>query len=300
MLHLVYSPHYLDYSFGPHHPFWPERAQLFLAKLSRSSLSYQLHRPKKASDADILLVHHPDYLAHLKTLARQHGFLSPDTPVTPRLLEAAYYSVGGSILAARLALQHREAINLLGGLHHAGIRTSSGFCLFNDHAIAIRQLQKQGKIKKALVFDLDVHAGQGTQEIFYHDPTVFTVSLHQDPTTLYPGTGFPHQIGAGRGRGYNRNIVLPPGTTEKAYLQALDSVLPLYRTFQPDLVCLVLGVDTYKKDPLAQFQLEKSTYFKIGQRFASFPHLAVFFAGGYSKDTPDLWFEFLKGLAQAQ
>lgn len=298
-LKLVFHPDYLKYDFGGDHPFWPERAKIFLEILPRSLDEdlYQVVKPTPASDSDILLVHSAEYLAKVKKLARESGWLSPDTPLNLNVLQAAYASVGGSILAGQLALRGEPAINLLGGLHHAGKTDSSGFCVFNDHAIAVRHLQKKGQIKKAFILDLDVHAGQGTQEIFYDDPSVFTVSLHQDPTTLYPGTGFPWQKGRGPGLGFNLNVIFPPGTEEEKYLTAIDQILPRIDVFQPDLVVVVLGVDTFKDDPLASLSLTETAYGRIGGLigrldFAKF----ICFAGGYSPKVPDLWMGFIEGL----
>lgn len=297
MINIIYSPYYLQYYFGPDHPFWPQRAAVFLKKLSKKKdIKINIIEPNKAEDKDILLVHSKNYLNDVKNLARFKQNLSIDTPLNTKILEAAYWSVGGSILTVKLALNRQVSINLLGGLHHAGINESSGFCVFNDHSIAIKKAQKEKLVKKVIIFDLDVHAGQGTQEIFYDDPTVFTISLHQDPATLYPGTGFPEQQGRGKGKGYNKNVILQPGTQEFEYLLALDMVLPEVESFKPDLIALVLGTDTYKNDPLAALKLNSKSYFKIGQRFAKFKKLAIFFAGGYSQETPDLWLEFIKGL----
>lgn len=295
MLKIIFHEAYLKYDFGLGHPLWPGRALVFLEKLKKYKIPYEILVPKKATDEDILLVHSQDYLKRVKQYAEEGGALSIDTPVTPQNLEASYYSVGGSILALQEALRGEKAINLLGGLHHAGISDSSGFCIFNDHSIAIKKLQKEGKIKKAMIYDFDVHAGQGTQEIFYRDPKVFTISIHQDPATLYPGTGFAEEKGEGLGKGYNLNLPLAPGTGEKEYLQAIDSVLPLTKKFPHDVIVLVLGVDTYKEDPLANIELDIDSYRKIGERFKHFDKLSVMFAGGYSKETPDLWLSFLKG-----
>lgn len=292
---VVYSDQYLRYDFGPGHPFWPERAKEFLRKLKKEKAPHEILTPERATDEDILLVHTKEYLARVKSLAREGGALSPDTPVNPQVLEASYWSVGGSILALRKALQGKRTMNLLGGLHHAGISDSSGFCIFNDHAVAIKKLQKEGKVRKALVFDIDVHAGQGTQEIFYRDPSVFTISFHQDPITLYPGTGFPEQKGSREGEGYNLNVTFPPGTGEEEYLEKLDSALPRARDFKPDVAVLVLGVDTFLEDPLAGLRLGEDTYRKIGERFKGFAKLAVMCAGGYSKKVPSLWLSFLRG-----
>lgn len=292
---IVFHEKYLQYDFGPGHPFWPKRILPFLEKLKKYKIPHEILTPQKATDEEILLVHTEEYLERVKRLAREGGALSIDTPVNPNVLEASFYSVGGSILALREALKGERVMNLLGGLHHAGIANSSGFCIFNDQAIAIRKLQKEAKIKKAMVYDLDVHAGQGTMEIFYQDPKVFTISLHQDPATLYPGTGFAYQKGEGAGEGFNLNVPLAPETKEKEYLQALDSVLPLAKKFPHDIIVLVLGVDTFEEDPLANIKLKEATYQKIGQRFKKFAKLGIMCAGGYSKKTPDLWLSFLKG-----
>jgi len=296
---IIYSSEYLDYGFGPDHPWWPERSREFLKTLKKSGLKYEILEPKRAKDEDIALVHSKDYIQRVKKLAKNLGFLSVDTPVTPKNLEAAYWYVGGTILSCNLALKGEIAFNTLGGLHHAGISDSSGFCIFCDHAIAIRKLQKEGKIKKAFVLDLDVHAGNGTQEIFYSDPSVFTLSLHQDPTFFYPQTGFSDQIGGGKGLGYNQNIPLFPGTGETEYLNVLEKiVLPKIKEFKAGLLMVVFGADTFKDDPLASFQLDVATYSKIGRKLKPLAKagIAVLCAGGYSKSVPQIWLEFLKGL----
>jgi acetoin utilization protein AcuC len=297
MFNIIYSSYYLQYNFGQDHPFWPQRAKVFLKKLKQQSkIKYFIIKPKRGEDKDVLLVHSQEYLLEVKNKAENLGMLSIDTPLNPKVVESAFWSVGGSILTAKKALTGHVSVNLLGGLHHAGIDQSSGFCIFNDHSIAIKKLQKLGLIKTALILDLDVHAGQGTQEIFYHDSSVYTISLHQDPVTLYPGTGFPEQTGQGQGKGYNKNIILQPGTQDLEYFLALDEALATINGFKPDLLAVVLGTDTYRKDPLAALQLSDNAFFNIGKRLAQYQKLAVFFAGGYSQETPDLWLNFLKGL----
>ncbi len=229
-------------------------------------------------------------------IAEGQGFLSLDTPVNKENVEAAYYYVGGTIKTCDLALQGKSVINTLGGLHHAESNNSSGFCIFNDHAIAIRKLQKERKIKKAAILDLDVHAGNGTQEIFYADPSVLEVSIHQDPTNFYPGTGFAWQKGEEKGKGFNINIPLPPGTKESAYLSAINKALPKIINFSPDILIVILGADTYHDDPLAQFELDRSTYKKIAEKLTEFNKKAILFAGGYSRMVPEIWLEFVRGL----
>jgi acetoin utilization protein AcuC len=298
MLHIIYHPKYLEYSFGPGHPFWPERAEVFLKLIKKDKIKYQIHEPIKATDHDVLLAHTPEYLERVKFFAKTSGALSIDTPLTNQVLEAAYFHSGGTFLACELAMQNKRVINLLGGLHHAGISASSGFCIFNDHAIAIKKLQKEKQIKKAFVFDVDVHAGQGTQEIFYTDPTVFTLSIHQDPTTLYPGTGFESEKGEGKGKGFNQNIILELGSGEKDFLSAVERGLTLQKNFHPDLTILIFGADTYKEDPLANIKLNLDTYKKLGKKMQSVANLCVLCAGGYSKKVPEIWMQLIQGLVR--
>lgn len=295
MLNIAYHSKYLSYHFGPGHPFWPERAAKFIELLKEENFLYRILTPEKAEDEDIILVHTPEYLARVRRLAEEGGRLSIDTPVTPEALEASFYSVSGSILALEKAAEGERAMNLLGGLHHAETNDSSGFCIFNDHAIAIRKLQKERGIRRAAVLDIDVHAGNGTQEIFYTDPNVLTISIHQNPATFYPGTGFPWQTGAGRGKGYNLNLPLDPGTGEYEYLATLEVALKRLKEFPYEVLVLVLGVDTFKEDPLAAIELEVESYAKIGEKLKNLPNLAIMCAGGYSPRVPELWLSFLKG-----
>lgn len=295
-LTIVYSDNYLKYDLGEDNPISRDKAQRFLNNLQgQNSISYDVVEAPRADESDLLLVHSADYLKELKTLALNNSQADSDTPVNQGMLEGGLYIVGGTILSLNMALEGKRVVNLIGGMHHAGSEQASGFCIYNDHAIAIRKLQQEGKIRKAVVYDLDVHAGQGTQQIFYEDPSVLTVSVHQDPRTIYPGTGFESQKGSGEGTGFNFNIVLPPWTNESGYLRVLDAVLDKTQWFKPDIAVLVLGVDTYKADLLGSLGLEKSSYQKIGERFRGFANLAVLFGGGYSTDIPELWMNFLTG-----
>lgn len=297
VLKIIYSNKFLKYHFGEGHPLKTQRAKNFIDLLKKKGFKFECIKAPKASDEDILLVHSKYYLSYLKELLRRGGgYLSVDTPVNKDNFESSYYMVGGSIKAAELSLKGETVINLQGGMHHAGTNDSSGFCIFNDHAIAIRRLQRKKIIKKACVLDLDVHAGNGTQEIFYEDPTVLTISIHQDPVDFYPGTGFSEQRGKGKGKGYNLNFPLASGTDEKEYLPVLDSALKAVRNYNPDILFVVLGVDTYKNDPLAEFKLDERTYGKIAKRLKSFFPKVILFAGGYSYKVPELWYIFVDNL----
>ncbi|BCX14330.1 MAG: acetoin utilization protein AcuC [Patescibacteria group bacterium] len=295
-INIVYSENYLKYDLGLDNPISKTKTGMFLEKLRKEGkIDYKVLEAPRAEEEDLLLVHTPRYLQELRRLADNNLDFDADTPVNHGMLEGGLYIIGGTILSLNLALQDERVVNLIGGMHHASSYKASGFCIYNDHAIAIRKLQKEGKIKKAIVYDLDVHAGQGTQEIFYHDASVMTVSIHQDPRTIYPGTGFEWQKGEGEGLGTNINIPLPPGTMEREYLQALDSILESTKSFSHDISILILGVDTYKEDFLGGMRLEKESFRKIGERFRNFQKLAILFGGGYSSKIPDLWMLFLKG-----
>jgi acetoin utilization protein AcuC len=297
LVKIIYAPEYLDYKFGEGHPFWPERAKKFISLLEKNNFSYSLVDAPRASDQDILLVHSKEYLKKLKEMVKTGGgYISVDTPVSKSNFNASYHYVGGTIKALNYAIKEELSINLLGGLHHAERDKSSGFCIFNDHAIAIRKLQKEKKIKTAAVLDLDVHAGNGTQEIFYDDPMVLTASIHQDPSSFYPGTGFSWQMGVNRGKGYNVNYPLGPGTGEEEYLEALDTVIQKIEAFEPDVLAVVFGADTYKDDPLASFKLELGSYERIAERLGRFQKKAILFAGGYSKTVPEIWYRLVNRL----
>lgn len=295
-LEIIYSDRYLKYDLGADNPISRTKTRAFLEKLkAEKKFDYEIIEPEDATEQDLLLVHTPAYLAELKRLSRNNLEADPDTPVNQGMLEGGLSIVGGTILCLDLALKGEKTINLIGGMHHSGSSKASGFCIYNDHAVAIRKMQSEEKIKKAMIYDLDVHAGQGTQEIFYKDPSVMTVSIHQDPMTIYPGTGFESQKGEGEGLGMNMNVTLPPGTRETEYLNALDSVIAKTRGFEPDITVLVLGVDTFRDDYLGGLNLTEDSYRKIGERFRSFEKLAVLFGGGYSSKIPELWMKFLEG-----
>jgi acetoin utilization protein AcuC len=164
---------------------------------------------------------------------------------------------GGSRDAAQQVWDGRalHAVNIAGGLHHAQWDRASGFCVFNDVVLAIRTLLAAGARKVAYV-DVDVHHGDGVQAAFYDDPRVLTVSLHQDPRTLFPGTGFGTEIGVGAAEGTAVNIALPPGTDDGGLLRAFAAVVPAaVRTFAPDVLVTQCGCDTHHEDPLANLEL---------------------------------------------
>ncbi|MCU1658460.1 MAG: NAD-independent protein deacetylase AcuC, partial [Pseudonocardiales bacterium] len=186
-----------------------------------------------------------------------YGLGTGDDPVFPGMYEASALIAGGSALAARQVWDgHSEhAVNIAGGLHHAMRGYASGFCVFNDVVVAIRTLLAAGARKIAYV-DIDVHHGDGVQAAFYDDPRVLTISLHQDPRTLFPGTGLPTEIGQGAAEGTSVNVALPPGTGDEGWLRAFGAVVPgAVRAFGADVLVTQCGCDTHHEDPLANLEL---------------------------------------------
>jgi acetoin utilization protein AcuC len=187
----------------------------------------------------------------------QFGLGTADDPVFPGMHEASALVTGATLAAARaVALGSAEhAVSIAGGLHHAMSDHASGFCVYNDPAIAIAALLDQGLERVAYV-DIDVHHGDGVQAAFYNDPRVLTISLHEDPATLFPGTGRPSETGGPGADGYAVNVALPAGTSDSGWLRAFHAVVPpLLRAFGPQLLVSQHGCDTHWMDPLANLRL---------------------------------------------
>jgi acetoin utilization protein AcuC len=186
-----------------------------------------------------------------------HGLGTLDNPIFFGMHEASALVCGGSLLAAKQIADGRvdRAVNIAGGLHHAMAASASGFCVYNDCAVAISWLLDHGFDRIAYV-DVDVHHGDGVQAAFQDDPRVLTISVHQHPMTLWPGTGWPREVGSGAAEGTSVNLALPPGTRDGSWLRAFRAVVPsLLAEFRPSLLVTQCGVDTHHEDPLAELSL---------------------------------------------
>jgi acetoin utilization deacetylase AcuC-like enzyme len=217
-----------------------------------------------ATEADVLRVHVPEHVARVREAAelarrrRRLVWLDDDTPVSSESWEAALAAVGCVISAAEAVLDGKTqtafALSRPPG-HHATAQDAMGFCLFNNVAVAIRQLQAKKRIERALVVDWDAHHGNGTQEIFYGDPSVQFISLHLDPG--YPGTGRAGEVGAGPGEGSNWNVPFPAGTSVAEYRRGMQEALEgALKHSAPDLVFISAGFDCLSGDPEGGFLLE--------------------------------------------
>jgi acetoin utilization protein AcuC len=266
-LTLVWDEALTKYDFGPGHPLAPVRVELTIALarefgvLGRPEVT--LLTPASAQMTELELVHDADYIDAVRQAGLdgrgngRYGLGTPDNPVFAGMHEASALVAGATLAAARAIWRGEagHAANIAGGLHHAMRRSASGFCVYNDPAIAIRWMLAQGAERIAYV-DLDVHHGDGVQAAFYDDPRVLTISLHEHPATLFPGTGLASEIGSGDGRGHAVNVALPAGTGDAGWLRALDAVVPpLLRAFAPEVLVSQHGCDSHRLDPLANLEL---------------------------------------------
>jgi acetoin utilization protein AcuC len=266
---VVWDDALLAYDFGPSHPMQPVRLELTAALCHHLGLfdapGVRLHHPDVADDATLELVHTPDYIAAVRRapgdvmarLGLRYGIGTPDTPAFPRMHEAAARIVGGSVAGAMAvwAGTSQHAVNFAGGLHHAMASAGSGFCVYNDAAVAIATLLAEGAERVAYV-DVDVHHGDGVQAAFYADPRVLTISLHESGATLFPGTGSPLETGSGDAVGSAVNVALRAGTDDSGWLRAFDAVVPgLLRAFRPQVLVTQHGCDSHRTDPLAHLDL---------------------------------------------
>jgi acetoin utilization protein AcuC len=259
----IWDEGYLHYDFGDH-PLAPVRLDLTIRLARELGVldRVELVRPTPADRDQLLQIHDADYLAAVRAASSDpsftgYGLGTDDDPVFPGMYEASALIAGGSADAARLVSSGTvdHAVNIAGGLHHAMRGYASGFCVFNDVALGIRTLLAGGARRVAYV-DVDAHHGDGVQAAFWDDPRVLTISLHEDPRFLFPGTGLPTETGGPGAEGTAINVALPPGTDDDGWLRAFAAVVPgALRAFGPDVLVTQCGCDTHHEDPLAQLQL---------------------------------------------
>jgi acetoin utilization protein AcuC len=302
---VIFAPAYRSYSFGDAHPFSPVRIDMMLDLLEALGHRVETVLPEPASRAELLEVHAGEYVRCVEEMsagtkvpdASTYGLGTQDTPAFPGMDEAARWHVGGTLFGARLISGGRatRVLQLGGGLHHAGRSLASGFCIYNDLAIAIRALKRRGL--RAAYIDIDVHHGNGVQEILYDDPDVLTVSLHESGQYLFPGSGEVRELGAGAGRGLKLNVPLQPFTWGRSYLEVFERVLPpALKHFRPDVLVVQAGADAHFDDPLADLMLTTGDYEILFRRILEwadqFASGRVLFTlgGGYSfRSAPRVW-----------
>jgi acetoin utilization protein AcuC len=262
---VIWDEAFARYDFGPGHPMAPLRLEL-TARLCRElglfddPSAVQLTGADPASDEVLETVHDPDYIAAVRAASQDpraadqaRGLGTEDDPAFAGMHEASARVVSGTVDIARAVCAGTVAhgVNFCGGLHHAMPDRASGFCVYNDVAAGIRALLSDGARRVAYV-DVDVHHGDGVERIFWNDPRVLTISVHESGRALFPGTGFADELGGSAAEGAAVNVALPPGTGDAGWLRAVHSVVPhLVRAFRPDVLVTQHGCDSHVLDPLA-------------------------------------------------
>lgn len=320
-LTVVWDDALKGYDFGPGHPLAPIRVQLAMRLATDFGLltapRVSVHTPVEAASlADLLRVHDADYIAaverasnDVRAVDEYRGLGTSDDPVFAGM-HAASALVGGATLAAARAVHAgtaQHAVNIAGGLHHAMPDRASGFCIYNDIGIAIAWLLAQGYRRIAYI-DVDVHHGDGVQAMFYDDPRVLTISIHEDPRTLFPGTGFPWESGGPGAQGTAINIALPAGTGDQGWLRAFHAIVPdALGAFDPQIIVSQHGCDSHFEDPLAHLTLsidgQRMSYEAIhrwAHRYAEGRWIAVG-GGGYEwvNVVPRIWTHLIAEAAGA-
>jgi acetoin utilization protein AcuC len=293
---VIWDDRLAEYNFGPGHPLAPIRVQLAM-RLAREFGLFDFSNVdvigpiEPASDLDLARVHHDDYIAAVKLgdVDLRHGLGTSDVPVFAMMHEASARVSGATLMAAELVQSgaYEHAVSLAGGLHHAMPGAASGFCVYNDIGVAIAWLLEQG-VERIAYVDVDVHHGDGVQAMFDADPRVMTISIHESPQTLFPGTGWPTETGTGAGAGTSVNVALPAGTGDQGWLRAFHAVVPqLLEAFQPQVLITQQGADSHMDDPLAHLALsmdgQRMTYealHRLAHRYANGRWIAVG-GGGY-------------------
>ncbi len=320
---ILYRPELKEYNFGPGHPFRGERYETF-PRFLRENLpeddNYRVLRAEAASDDDLRLICREEYIDFTREYYRAANlglnypgrfgrFHSPDNLPAGRpgmLEDAARFVVGQAKMAGDLVQggKFSKVVSIGGGLHHAKRDYGEGFCLYNDVAFSALYLLKKYGLERILVLDTDAHAGNGTSEYFYEDPKVLFIDIHQDPRTLYPGTGFTHQIGSGSGKGFTINIPLPPDAGDDSYRLAFESVVePVAQEFKPQIIIRNGGSDPHFADRLTNLGLSLKGFRMIGEKVRQMAGICDgreidLIASGYNETVlPYAWLSLISGLA---
>lgn len=299
----LYTDAFQGYNMGPSHPMQPIRLLRTHELLQKYGAldEVTVQEPEHCSFEDLATTHSPEFIRAVEYLDsgkelpysyRRFGFGTGDNPVFPGIYQSSTLYTGASLDGAQAVNDGRcrVAMNIAGGLHHAHYGSASGFCVFNDCAVAIHRLRQC--FDRVAYVDIDVHHGDGVQELFYDDPTVLTISIHQSGKTLYPGTGFVREIGEGEGVGYSVNVPVWPITTDDIWLRAWrEAALPILKAFKPEAILLQMGTDAHYLDPLAHVGLTAQGWLEAVKDVNALgvPIVAVG-GGGYNQTTvPRMW-----------
>ena len=282
---LLYHKELERYSFGEGHPFGGDRFREFFnffeSRFTPFKDKFKIIEPEPAIDKNLELVHSKDYIKAIQSASEgivlsnilqyvSGDNLNPLTGYIPQGVDkGARIIVGISLKASELVAgeEFNKAIGIGGGMHHAKPNYGEGFCFYNDIAILAKNLLGKYNLQRILILDTDAHAGNGTMEIFYDNPEVLFIDIHQHPHTLYPGTGFIHEIGSGKGEGFTVNLPVLPGTGNKAYEYIFQEVIfPLAKEFTPQVIIRYGGSDPHYLDELTNLGLTLEGFKMIGKQ----------------------------------
>ncbi|SDN04073.1 acetoin utilization protein AcuC [Sediminibacillus halophilus] len=286
----IYSTAYTDYHFNADHPFNQQRVVMTKELLEAEGrlFDHQIVTPRLAKEDELALVHDPRYIEAVKQAgngqlqqeeAWQFGLGTEDTPMFSGMHEAASLLVGGTLTAIDSVLNNRapQALNLGGGLHHGFKRKASGFCIYNDAAVAIKYIREHYGLR-VLYVDTDAHHGDGVQSFFYHDPEVCTLSIHETGRYLFPGTGSTSERGVKNGYGYTFNLPVDAFTEDESFISLYESAFKeVAEYFQPDIIITQNGADAHCYDPLTHLCSTTKT-FEVIPRLAK--EIAEQYCGG--------------------
>jgi acetoin utilization protein AcuC len=315
---LIYTEEYSKYNFGASHPLRPLRLELTYSLMEKIGLlnheGIEIFTPRHATEKEIARVHSSDYINIVKKLSKNpddnstkpfiYGLGPGDNPIFKGMYEASALVCGASITAADTIWTNDDfnyAFNPAGGLHHALRDRASGFCIFNDIAVAFKHLKSLKRDIRIAYLDIDCHHGDGVQWLFYDDPNVLTISLHESGKYLFPGSGGTEETGKGEGEGHSINFPLIPGTNNKMYLKIFTECVPkILEKYQPDILATQLGVDTHYNDPLTQLGVSIKLHKKLAEHINQYAKdycndkWLAFGGGGYLMTVvPRAWTLFL-------
>lgn len=274
---LVTSETFAHHVTAPGHPERPARLNAILAELRRAGLWDRLLHlpPRPATHEELARLHTVEYLRRLEEAchAGREVIDCADSSICHDSWDVALLAAGAGPVAVDAVLDGRAAngfcvVRPPG--HHAEADRSMGFCLFNNVALTARHLQAARGLERVLIYDFDVHHGNGTQHLFESDPSVFFCSFHQDPRSLYPGTGFASEAGIGAGEGATLNVTFPAGAGDAEFLAAFDGkLLPAARAFRPGFILVSAGYDAHRDDPLGGLELTDEGYRRLTERITA-------------------------------
>jgi len=320
---ILYRPELREYDFGPGHSFRGDRYEIFpqfLVENLPEDDNYQILKAEPATDEELLLICQQEYidftrdyyraanlgLSYPGQFSRFHSGDNRPVGKPGKLEEAARLIIGQARMACDLVQAGRfeKSVSIGGGMHHAKPAYGEGFCLYNDVAFCGLYLMQEYQLARILILDTDAHAGNGTSQYFYEEPRVLFIDLHQDPASLYPGTGFVHQIGAGNGQGFTINIPMPVDAGYDSYRLAFESIVePVTQEFQPQIIIRNGGSDPHFADGLTSLGLPVRGFRMIGEKVRKMSEVCQgkvidLIASGYNEAVlPYGWLALISGLA---